>query len=280
MGLARSSARYQAREGRADQDQIQQSLHQFAQNPRKRRRGYRLVHAELKRKLAKEGKALNHKRIWRLWREAGLCVAPRRRKKNLRTGKPATALVAEQPDAVWCLDFLEDKSLGGQKLRILCVSDEFTRQALAIEVGTHFVSERVVAALQRLAGQRATPGALRMDNGPEFVALALRGFCHRAGINPAYIDPGKPWQNGYAESFHSRLRDEFLDGEQFHGVRDAQVHLESWRRYFNEERLHSSLGYQTPAEFAAAWEALKEERNPRLAAGPTSLPSAQPPADS
>ena len=177
-------------------DQIQQSLHQFAQNPRKRRRGYRLVH--------KEGKALNHKRIWRLWREAGLCVPPRRRKKKLRTGKPTTALVAEQPDAVWCLDFLEDKSLGGQNLRILCVSDEFTRQALAIEVGTHFVSERVVAALQRLARQRATPGALRMDNGPEFLALALRGFCHRAGINPAYIDPGKPWQNGYAESFHSR----------------------------------------------------------------------------
>ena len=280
MGLARSSARYQAREGRADQDQIQQSLHQFAQNPRKRRRGYRLVHAELKRKLAKEGKALNHKRIWRLWREAGLCVPPRRRKKKRRTGKPATALVAEQSDAVWCLDFLEERSLGGQKLRILCVSDEFTRQALAIEVGTHFVSERVVAALQRLAGQRATPGALRMDNGPEFVALALRGLCHRAGINPAYIDPGKPWQNGYAESFHSRLRDEFLDGEQFHGVRDAQVYLESWRRYFNEERLHSSLGYQTPAEFAAAWEALKEKRNPRRAAGPTSLPSAQPPADS
>jgi transposase InsO family protein len=137
------------------------------------------------------------------------------------------------------------------------VSDEFTRPALAIEVGTHFVSERVVAALQRLARQRATPGALRMDNGPEFVAVSLRGFCHRAGINPAYIDPGKPWQNGYAESFPSRLRDEF-----------------------NEERLHSSLGYQTRAEFAAAWEALKEERNPRLAAGPTSLPSVQPPADS
>lgn len=166
------------------------------------------------------------------------------------------------------------------------MSDEFTRQALTIEVRTHFVSERVVAALQRLTRQRATPGALRMDircasaSGPEFVALALRGFRHRAGINPAYIDPGKPWQNGYAEGFHSRLRDEFLDGEQFHGVRDAQVHLESWRCYFNEERLHSSLGYQTPAEFAAAWQALKEERNQRLAAAePASLPSARPPAD-
>jgi transposase InsO family protein len=241
----------------------------------------------LQRELAKEGKTLNHKRVRRLWREAGLGIPARRRKKKIRSGKPATDLVAAEPNAVWCLDFLEEKTLSHQRLRILCVSDEFTREVLAIEVGTHFVSERVVATLQRLAGQRATPGALRMDiigasrrNGPEFIALVLRGFCHRAGINPTYIDPGKPWQNGYAEGLHSRLRDEFLDGEHFHGVRDAQVGLEGWRRYFNEERLHSSLGYQTPAEFAAAWEALKEKRNPRLAAGPASLPSAQPPADS
>lgn len=241
----------------------------------------------MQRELAKEGKTLNHKRVRRLWREAGLGIPARRRKKKIRSGKPATDLVAAEPNAVWCLDFLEEKTLSHQRLRILCVSDEFTREVLAIEVGTHFVSERVVATLQRLAGQRAPPGALRMDiigasrrNGPEFIALVLRGFCHRAGINPTYIDPGKPWQNGYAEGLHSRLRDEFLDGEHFHGVRDAQVGLEGWRRYFNEERLHSSLGYQTPAEFAAAWEALKEKRNPRLAAGPTSLPSAQPPADS
>jgi len=138
----------------------------------------------------------------------------------------------------------------------------------------------VVATLQRLAGQRATPGALRMDNGPEFIALVLRGFCHRAGINPAYIDPGKPWQNGYAEGLHSRLRDEFLDGEQFHGVRDAQVGLEGWRRYFNEERLHSSLGYRTPAEFAASWEASKEETNRALVAEPTGSPETEPPAAS
>jgi putative transposase len=92
-----------------------------------------------------------------------------------------------------------------------------------------------------------------MDNGPEFIALALRGFSHRKGVNPAYIDPGKPWQNGFAESFNSRLRDEFLDGEVFYGVKEAQVRLSSWRRYFNEERLHSSLGYQTPAEFARSF---------------------------
>lgn len=280
MGLARSSLRYQPSPARADEQQIQQSLLAFAQNPRKRRRGYRLVHAELQRELAKEGKPLNAKRIRRLWREAGLCIPPRRRKKKLRTGKSATDLVASEPNAVWCLDFLEEKTLHHQKLRILCVSDEFTREVLTITVGTHFISERVVATLEKLTGQRVAPGALRMDNGPEFIALALRGFCHREGINPAYIDPGKPWQNGYAEGFHSRLRDEFLDGEQFHGVRDGQVGMDGWRRYFNEERLHSSLGYRTPAEFAASWEASKEERNPALAAEPPSSPAAGPPADS
>lgn len=276
VGLARSSARYQPREGIADEAQLKQSLQTFAANPRKRRRGWRLVHAELQREWAKEGKQLNHKRVRRLWREAGLCIPARRRKKKIRSGKPANDLVATEPDAVWCLDFLEEKTFKGQKLRILCVSDEFTRQVLAIEAGGHFVSERVVARLQGLVGQRARPGALRMDNGPEFIALALRGFCHRAGINPVYIDPGKPWQNGFAEGFHSRLRDEFLDGEVLMSVRDAQIGLEGYRRYFNEERLHSRLGYRTPDEFAASWEAKKEEQNPALAAEPTNSPSPTP----
>jgi len=251
VGLARSSARYQPSGVRAEEGQLQERLHQFARNPKKRRRGYRLVHAELQRELAQQGKLLNHKRIYRLWRAAGLCVPPRRGKKKVRSGKPASELVADAPNAVWCLDFLEEKSLHQQKLRILCVSDEFTREVLAIEVGTHFVSARVVATVQRLAQQRGLPRVLRMDNGPEFIALELRGMCDRAGIDPTYVDPGKPWQNGYAESFHSRLRDEFLDGEVFYGVKDAQVRLEAWRRYFNEERLHSSLGYRTPCEFGA-----------------------------
>jgi transposase InsO family protein len=131
---------------------------------------------------------------------------------------------------------------------------EFTRESLAIEVGGSFRSERVCAVLEQLMTGRGRPGALRMDiigasrrNGPEFVALALRGLCHRSGIDPAYIEPGKPWQNGFAESFMARLRDEFLDGEAFLSVLEAQVRLGLWRRYWNEERLHSSLGYQTPA---------------------------------
>lgn len=249
---------------------------EFAHNPKKRRRGWRLVHAEIQKQWAKEGKRLNHKRVRRLWREAGLSIPPRRRRKKIRTGKPASDLVATKPNHVWCLDFLEEKTLNHQKLRILCVSDEFTREILAIEVGRSFVSTRVVSTIQCIAQERNTPEALRMDNGPEFVALALRGFCHRAGIDPTYIDPGKPWQNGYAEGMHSRLRDEFLDGEVFEGVRDAQVGLSGYRRYFNEERLHSSLGYRTPAEYAASWEALKEEKNQALADLPSGSPAAEP----
>ena len=118
---------------------------------------------------------------------------------------------------------------------------------------TRFVSEKVCAVLEKLIALHGIPSAFRMDNGPEFIALALRGLCHRCGINAGYIDPGKPWQNGYAESFHSRLRDEYLDGEVFWGVRDARVGLSSYRRYFNTERLHSSLRYQTPTEYVTSY---------------------------
>ena len=117
--------------------------------------------------------------------------------------------------------------------------------------------------------RRGVPGALRMDNGPEFIALALKGLCYRQGINAAHIEPGKPWQNGFVESFHSRLRDEFLDGEVFRSVLEAQVRLDIWRRDYNEERLHSSLDYVTPNEFAARWTSkTMNESKAKAASGP------------
>jgi transposase InsO family protein len=187
----------------------------------------------------------------------------------VRGTAPTRLVVADRPNAVWCLDFVEDWALAAGKLRILCVTDEFTRESLAIEVGRSFRSEHVCAVLEQLMTQRGRPGALRMDNGPEFVALVLRGLCHRRGIDPAYIEPGKPWQNGFAESFISRLRDEFLDGEVFQSVLEAQVRLSVWRRYWNQERPHSSLGYQTPAEFAAGWAAdgMKNKAETKALAG-------------
>jgi transposase InsO family protein len=248
VGLSRSTARYQMRL-RADEAQLVERLKEFA--GKRRRRGYRLAHRELRR----TGTIINHKRVYRLWKREGLSVPARRSRSRARRTAPPRSLVADRPNQVWCLDFVEDQTLGGTRLRILCVTDEFTRELLAIEVGRSFRSERVCAVLERLVTERARPGALRMDNGSEFVALALRGLCHRRGISAAYIEPGKPWQNGLAESFHSRLRDEYLDGEVFLSVLEAQVRLGLWRRYYNEERLHSSLEYQTPKEFAARWAA-------------------------
>jgi putative transposase len=224
-------------------------LHKFART--RRRRGYRLIYEELRR----EGLPINHKRVYRLWKREGLRVPVRTPRRRLR-GQPAVrAFAADRPNGVWCLDFVQDRTLDGRLLRVLCVTDEFTRQSLAIEVGRSLPSGQVCAVLEGLLSSVGVPGALRMDNGPEFVALAVRGLCHRYGINAAYIEPGKPWQNGYAESFHARLRDEFMNGEVFVSVLEAQVRLGMWRRYWNEERLHSSLGYQPPREFAALWAA-------------------------
>lgn len=217
IGLPRSSSRYEPRRDNEDESKLVERLKQFVRNPRKRRRGYRLAHKDIAREWKKAGKALNHKRVYRLWRREGLSVAPRRVRKRIRTGKSVGELVADRPNAVWCFDFIEVKTLKRQKLRVFCVSDEFTRECLAIKVETSFVSEKVCAVLEKLILERGVPGAFRMDNGPEFIALALRGLCYRSGINAAYIEPGKPWQNGYAESFHSRLRDEYLDAERARG---------------------------------------------------------------
>jgi transposase InsO family protein len=249
--LARSTCRYERRPARSDELVLEsllvERLQQFAQ--KRRRRGYRLAHHELRR----DGFKVNHKRVYRLWKQHQLMVPARRSRKKRRTGASVSEVMATAPGQIWCLDFLEDRTITGGRVRVLCISDEFTRQSLAIVTGSSFRSERVCEVLEELCHQHGVPQMLRMDNGPEFIALALRGLCHRRGITLGFIAPGKPWQNGFAESFHARLRDEFLDGEVFWTVREAQVQLERWRCYWNEERLHSSLSYATPDEFAARW---------------------------
>jgi len=245
--LSRTVARYRPRAKRQDNDQLVERLQEIARA--KRRRGYRLAHRQLRH----EGWKVNHKRVHRLWKAAGLSVPARKSRKRLRHLAVTREVKARRPKDVWCLDFAHDRTIHGTKLRILCVTDEFTRESLALEVGCSFGSERVCQVLKGLFVSRGTPAALRMDNGPEFIALVLKGLCHRYGINGAYIAPGKPWQNGFAESFVSRLRDEFLDGEVLLSVLDARTRRGIWRRYYNEERLHSRIGYLTPRDYAACW---------------------------
>jgi putative transposase len=249
LALARSTARYRMRSRQAESELVEQIRNLATKHPRF---GYRRVGALLRR----EGQPVNHKRVYRLWKREGLAVPQRKPKKRGTRPKQERPLPATEPDQVWTVDFLQDQTVSGQKLRLLTVTDEFTRESLAIEVGTSLTAKRVVEALARVMAERGrAPAYLRSDNGPEFVALALRGFLRRRGVATAYIEPGSPWQNGFAESFHSRFRDEFLDRELFLSTVDAQVRARVWRRWYNEERPHSSLGYQTPCEFAARWRA-------------------------
>jgi transposase InsO family protein len=212
--------------------------------------GYRRVGVLLRR----DGKPVNHKRVYRLWRREGLLVPQRPKKKRGARPKQERPCSATEPNQVWTVDCLHDQTAKGQKLRLLTVTDEFTRESLAIEVGVSLTAKRVVETLSGVIAEGGTaPSYLRSDNGPEFMALALRGDLRRQGVATAYIEPGRPWQNGFAESFHSRFRDEFLDREVFASVVEAQLRTRLWRRWYNEERPHSSLGYQTPGEFAARW---------------------------
>jgi len=151
-----------------------------------------------------------------------------------------------------CWDFVYDRTASGSQLKWLSVVDEYTRECLALKVDRGITSEDVIDTLSELFAMRGVPKHIRSDNGPEFIAHALRRWLGQVGVDAMYIEPGSPWENGYAESFHGRLRDEFLAMEIFDGVRDARTLTASWRDDYNTQRPHSSLGYQTPARFAAA----------------------------
>ena len=213
------------------------------------------------------GGQLNIKRTQRVWREEGLRV-PRKRRKRQRLGDstvPAERLRAERPDHVWAIDFQFDQTADGHNLKLLHVVDEFTREALAIECHRRIDADKTVSVLDRLVAERGTaPGFLRCDNGPEMTANALRDWCRFSRAGSAYIEPGSPWQNPYVESFGGRVRDELLAVELFSCLTEARVLIEDWRSDYNHHRPHSALGMMTPAAFAAGW------REAHLAAAPAS----------
>ena len=203
--------------------------------------GYRMAHAIVRSEFA----PLNVKRVHRIWKEERLGRVKRYRKK--RTGNPVP-LASEGPSHVWSLDFCFDACMNGTKLKVLAIVDEFTRECLALEAATNFKSLRVQQVLAELFRARQAPTYLRSDNGSEFISRSLAVFLSRSGTESRFIKPGSPWQNGHIESFNSRLRVELLDVEVFHNLADAQVKLRVFRRYYNEARPHSSLGYRTPAQ--------------------------------
>lgn len=218
-----------------------------AQHPRY---GYRRIRVLLER----AGCAMSPEKALRLWRKASLLV-PRKRPRRRVPGSQARPLPSTTPNHVWAWDFVHDACANGQVLKCLTVVDEFTRECLAIDVGGSIRSGRVIEVLARLVAARGAPAHLRSDNGPEFIAQALRDWLVVEGIATAYSDLGKPWQNGVNESFNGKFRDECLDAEWFPTRREAVVVIEAFRRAYNDERPHSSLGYLTPSEFAHQVEA-------------------------
>jgi putative transposase len=212
------------------------------------RYGYRRVWVLLRRK-----QRVNLKRVYRVWREQGLCL-PRRRPKKPRHGDGAVPCQATYPNHVWTYDFIHDACINGRKLKMLCVVDEFTRECLAIETATSLPARAVIAVLQRVFAEHGAPEFIRSDNGPEFIAKIIKRWLATAGTQTMYIEPGSPWQNPYVESFHGKFRDECLNMETFANLAEAKVVNEAWRREYNNERPHSSLGYLTPLEFKARWQ--------------------------
>jgi putative transposase len=202
----------------------------------------------------KAGWVVNNKRIHRLWIAEGLRVPYRKKKRPLRgIGAAMGAMCPIRPHVLWALDFQFDQTADGRMLKLLNVIDEFSREALAVVTERSIDADGVVATLERLAKEHGPPRYVRFDNGPEFIAYAVADWCRFNGTDTVFIDPGSPWQNAWIESFNGRLRDEFLNGQRFDSLFEAQVLLEDWRIDYNHNRPHSAHGWLTPVEFVEAW---------------------------
>lgn len=241
--ISRSSASYKVRR---NDEPLAEKLRAIAS--KRVRFGYRRAY----RTLRKQGEVINHKRVERVWRKVGLSL-PRHRPKQKRPNnviKWQSAIGAI--NQVWSYDFVFDSCVNGQKLKMLTVIDEYSRECLAIKTASSITAAGVLKVIKRLIAERGTPQYLRSDNGPEFIAQKVKLWLKAEGVKTLYIEPGSPWQNGKNESFNGKFRDECLNMEWFYNLNDARVTIESWRNYYNQQRPHSSLGYLSPAEFISA----------------------------
>jgi transposase InsO family protein len=246
LGQPRSTQRYVSIPRDGDEHLVRRMHELVRRHPR---RGYRMVWGMLRL----EGWRVNKKRVHRLWRREGLRV-PVKQHKRTRLGHSENGIVrrrAEHENHVWAIDFIHDTDASGRPLKWLSVVDEFTRECVALEVNRSMTARGVAEVLIDLFTTRGVPKHIRSDNGPEFIAKTIRRLAELTGVENLYIAPGSPWENGYAESFHSRLRDELLNAEEFADVREAKALASSWRHEYDHHRPHSSLGYMPPAAFAA-----------------------------
>ncbi len=277
VGQPRSTQRYEPLVVE-DEPMLVRAMHeQVRHHPRY---GYRRVWALLRG----EGWKVNRKRVYRLWRKEGFRV-PRRQHKKRRLGHSDGGILRhrpEHPNHVWAWDFIHDRDEGHRSLKWLTLVDEYTRECLALEVERGMTASVIIDIVAQVILIRGAPRFLRSDNGPEFIAQALRSYLEAAQIGTLYIEPGSPWENGYSESFNGKLRDELLNAESFADLREAKVLAATWQNDYNHHRPHSSLGYQTPAAYAAQCrsEALGAlPPNPRQGLCPWT-PASSPPAGS
>lgn len=250
LGQHRSTQRRSPR-GRTDEARLTADIIALARAYG--RYGYRRITALLN----EAGWDVSVSRVGRIWRREGLKVPvrqPKRRRLWLADGS-CVRLRPERPNHVWAYDFVEDRTCEGRRYRMLNIVDEFTRECLAIKVARKLNSMDVLETLADLFLLRGVPAHIRSDQGPEFIAEAVKGWIGAVGAQTAYIERGSPWENGYVESFNGRLRDELLNGEIFTTLREAQIVIEEWRRHYNRVRPHSSLGYKPPAPEVVAWPA-------------------------
>jgi putative transposase len=241
VGIDRATLRYQCK--RVDDSTLRQRLRELA--AQRRRFGYR----RLGWMLAREGHTMNHKKLYRLYREEKLSLRRRGRRKRA-VGTRTPMMLPTTINQRWSLDFIMDTLSDGRRYRILCIVDDFSRECLAVVVDTSLSGMRVVRELERLVSERAIPKMIVSDNGTELTSAAVLRWAS-GRVDWHYIEPGKPVQNAFIEAFNSRLRDECLNEHVFLSLAEARQIIEAWRQDFNRHRPHSSLGYLAPEEFAA-----------------------------
>ena len=245
MKQSRSTQRYKPKLPDKDKPVIDDLLTLHVKHPRY---GYRRITIKLREK----GWFINFKRVYRLWCQEGFKIRKKQHKKG-HTGCSDNACHRKRPEYynhIWSYDFLSERLENGRQVRLLVVTDEFTRECLALDAAGHFKGEDVVEVLRYLFAVRGCPKYIRSDNGPEFVSKVVQKWLEVSGVDTLYVAPGNPWENGYVESFNSKLRDELLNRELFLHIDELRYVANRWRMDYNHYRPHSSLNYMAPAAFA------------------------------